>query len=207
MLPINSALFFSSLSSYILFLNHVLPFLHICIVGSSSGWSHHLAFGFLHRSTDRTIRFMTSSLTSWLDLSTFTSTRRSLRRWPVGWAARYLILRQPTGRIVCRFIASYAGGSPDKLGTSSADSLVGLLRFANAACHVWYQGFPCCLDQGANLGWHVRGFDKYIYCTNLVLSTFRFLHVLLLDIIKFYSRCLVLSAGTSSFTLNSLILL
>lgn len=89
--------------SYILFLNHVLPILHICTAGSSSGWSHHLALGFLHRSTSRTTRFMTSSPTSWLDLSTFTSTWRSLRRWPVGWAARYLILRQPTGRIVYRF--------------------------------------------------------------------------------------------------------
>ena len=150
---------------------------------------------------------MTWSLTSWSDRSVFTSTRRSLHRRPVGWAARYLILRQPTGRIVCRFIVSYAGGLPVKLGTLSTDLLVGLLRFADAACHVWYQGFPCCPDQGADLGWHVRGFDKYIYRSNPVLSTFHFLHILLLDIIKFYSRCPVLSAGTSSFTLNSLILL
>ena len=33
----------------------VLPVLHICIVGSSFGWSHHLAFGFLRRSTGWTI--------------------------------------------------------------------------------------------------------------------------------------------------------
>ena len=101
--------------SYILFLNHVLPVLHICIARSSSGWSHYLAFGFLHRSTGRTTRFMTSSSTSWSDCSMFTSTRRSLRRRPVGWVARYLILRQPTDWIVCRFIVSYAGGSPAKL--------------------------------------------------------------------------------------------
>ena len=59
----------------------------------------------------------TSSLTSWSDCSAFTSTRRSLRRRPVGWAARCSILRQPIGRIVRRFIVSYAGGSPAKLGT------------------------------------------------------------------------------------------
>ena len=96
LLLINFALFSSSTSLYILFLNHVLPVLHICIVGSSFGWSHYLAFGFLRRSTSRTTRFMTSSLTSWSDLSAFTSTRRSLHRRPVGWATWYLILHQPT---------------------------------------------------------------------------------------------------------------
>ena len=40
-----------------------------------------------------------------------------------------------------------------------------------------------------------------------MLSTFCFLHVLPLDIIKFYSRCPVLIAEILSFTLNSLILL
>ena len=94
-----------------------LEFIHICIAGSSFGWSHHLAFGFLRRSTGQTTRFKTSSPTSWLDCSTFTSTRCSLHRRPVGWAARYLILRQPTGRIVRRFIVSYSGGSPAKLET------------------------------------------------------------------------------------------
>ena len=33
------------------------PF-YIFIAGSSSGWSHHLAFGLLRRSTGRTARFM-----------------------------------------------------------------------------------------------------------------------------------------------------
>ena len=143
----------------------------------------------------------------WSDLSAFTFTRRSLRRRPVGWAARYLILRQRTGWIVCRFIVSYAGGLPAKLGTSSVDSPVGLIRFADAACHVWYQGVPCCPDLGADPGWHVKGFDKYIYRSNPVLSTFCFLHILLLGIIEFYSMYPVLSVGTLSFTLHSLILL
>ena len=31
---------------------------YIFIIGSSSGWSHHLAFGLLRRSTGRTARFM-----------------------------------------------------------------------------------------------------------------------------------------------------
>ena len=52
------ALFSSSSCSYILFLHHVLPVLHICIVGSSSGWSHHLAFGLLRRLTSWTAKFM-----------------------------------------------------------------------------------------------------------------------------------------------------
>ena len=68
-----------------------------------------------------------------------------------------------------------------------------------------YQGAPCCPDQGADPGRHVRSLDKYIYRNNPVLSTFHFLHVLLLGVIEFYN--LVLSTGTSSFTLNSLILL
>ena len=55
--------------------------------------------------------------------------------------------------------------------TSSIDSFVGLLCFADVACHVWYQGVPCCPDQGADPGRHVRGFDKYIYRSNSVLST------------------------------------
>ena len=54
---------------------------------------------------------MTLSPTSWSDLSTFTSTRRSLRRQPVGWAARYLIRCQPTGRIVYRFSSSVTLGA------------------------------------------------------------------------------------------------
>ena len=97
MLPINSALFSSSLSSYILFLNDVLPVLHNCIAGSSSRWSNHLAFGFLHRSTGQTARFMSSSPTSWSYYSAFTSTWRSLCHRLVGWAARCSILYQPTG--------------------------------------------------------------------------------------------------------------
>ena len=87
----------------------------------------------------------------------------------------------------------------------TVDSPFGSIHFADAACHMCYQGAPCYLDQGADPGWHVRSLDKYIYRSNLVLSTFRFLHVLLLGVIKFYY--LVLSMGTPSFTLNSLILL
>ena len=70
--------------------------------------------------------------------------------------------------------------SPAKLGTpwvvgfcyvSSIDSPAGLLCFADAACYVCYQGVPCCLDQDADPRQHVGGLDKYIYCSNLVLST------------------------------------
>ena len=146
-----------------------------------------------------------------------------LRHRPVGWTFRHSLLLSAhfvadqlvgllgtwffANQLVGLSVASNAGGSPAKLGTSFADSLIGLLRFADASCYVWYQGFPCYPDRGADLGRHVRGFDKYIYRSNLVLSTFYFLHALLLDIIEFYSTCLVLSTRTSSSTLNSLILL
>ena len=54
---------------------------------------------------------------------------------------------------------------------SFVDSLAGVLRFADAACYVCYQGVPCYLDQDADPRQHVGGLDKYIYCSNLVLST------------------------------------
>ena len=54
---IYSALLPSSLSSYIYFYIMYYSF-YIFIVGLSSGWSHHLAFGLLHRSTGQTARFM-----------------------------------------------------------------------------------------------------------------------------------------------------
>ena len=147
-----------------------------------------------------------------------------LRHRPVGWTIRHSLplgahftadqlvgllgtwffANQLVGLSIV-FIDSYAGGSPAKLGTSSVDSLVGLLRFADAACHVWYQGVPCYPDQGADPGRHIRSLDKYIYRSNPVLSTFCFLHVLLLGVIGYYYP--VLSTGTSSFTLHSLILL
>ena len=71
---------------------------YIFIVGSSSGWLHHLAFGLLRRSTGRTARFMdfvadqlvglfgvhfysalTSPPTSWLGCSVLDS---SPTNWP-----------------------------------------------------------------------------------------------------------------------------
>ena len=88
---------------------------------------------------------------------------------------------------------------------STVDLPFGSLYFADAACHMCYQGAPCCPDQGVDPGRHVRSLDKCIYRSNPVLSTFCFLHVLLLDVIKIYYP--VLSTGTSSFTLNYLILL
>ena len=108
----------------------------------------------------------------------------------------------------------FVQASPAKLETpraigfcyvSTVDLPFGSLHFADAACHMCYQGAPCCLDQGADPGRHVKRLDKYIYRSNPVLSTFHFLHVLLLGVIEFYYP--VLSTGTSSFTLNSLILL
>ena len=54
---IHSALLPSLLSSYIYFYIMYDSF-YIFITGSSSGWSHHLDFGLLRRSTGRTARFM-----------------------------------------------------------------------------------------------------------------------------------------------------
>ena len=54
---IYSALLPSSPSSYIYFYIMYYPF-YIFIAGSSSRWSHHLAFGLLLQSTGRTARFM-----------------------------------------------------------------------------------------------------------------------------------------------------
>ena len=56
-MSIYSALLPSSLSSYIYFYIMYYSF-YIFITGSSSGWSHHLTFGLLHRSTGQTARFM-----------------------------------------------------------------------------------------------------------------------------------------------------
>jgi hypothetical protein len=58
-----------------------------------------------------------SSPISWSDYSALTSTRRSLCRRPVGWAARCSILCRPASQIIRRFIISYGEGSPAKLGT------------------------------------------------------------------------------------------
>jgi len=82
--------------------------------------------------------------------------------------------------------------SPTKLETpqaigfcyvSTVDSPFGSLHFADAACHMCYQGAPYYPHHGADPRWHVRSLDNYIYRSNPVLSM-----------------------GTSSFTLNSLIL-
>ena len=148
----------------------------------------------------------------------------SLRRRPVVWAARRWILRQPTGWIVRPFIVSDDGGLPTRLGTLwcldsklETPRAIGFcyvltvnlpfssLCFADAACHMCYQGAPCCPDQGADPGRHVRSLDKCIYRSNPVLSTFCFLHVLLLGVIEFYYP--VLSTGILSFSLVSFILL
>ena len=56
-MSIYSALLPSSPSSYIYFYIMYYSF-YIFIIGSLFGWSHHLAFGLLHRSTSRTARFM-----------------------------------------------------------------------------------------------------------------------------------------------------
>jgi hypothetical protein len=61
---------------------------------SSSGWSDHLADGLHRQLTGRTLR-----------LSLL------LCHQPVGWTARRSILCQPAGRILRRFIVSYAGDS------------------------------------------------------------------------------------------------
>jgi len=57
MMFIYSALLPLSSSSYIYFYIMYYPF-YIFIAGSSSGWSHHLAFELLRQSTGRTARFM-----------------------------------------------------------------------------------------------------------------------------------------------------
>ena len=56
-MSIYSAMLPSSLRSYIYFYIMYYSF-YIFIAGSSSGWSHHLAFGLFRRSTGRTARFM-----------------------------------------------------------------------------------------------------------------------------------------------------
>ena len=112
-------------------------------------------------STDQLVRPLgswTSSPTSWLECSAFTSTRCSLHC-------------QIVGRTVhrSRFIVSYAGGLPAKLGTprcsdsscKSCQLRLGTLLVAGS-CYVssvCYQVTPCCSDQGANLGQHVWGLD------------------------------------------------
>ena len=168
-------------SSYILFLHHVLPILHICFARARFGQQAY-AQGLDKMIIVRVVRppiKRTSPPTNWSDCSTLTPARRSLRRRPVGWTAHRMC-----------FIVSYAGDSsvfgffvqesPAKLGTplvvgfcyvSFVDSPTSLLLFADTACYVCYQGVPCFLDQDADRGRHVGGLDKYIYHSNPVLST------------------------------------
>ena len=108
--------------------------------GSSSGWLLHLVLELHHRPTGRIFRLLhsitdqlvgllgahfcsalTSSPTSWLDCSVLTFAWRSFHRLPVRWIAQCSFHRRPAGRTARRlgFIASYTGGLPAMLRTSS----------------------------------------------------------------------------------------
>ena len=106
---ISSPLLILLRSSYILFLHHVLPILHICFIGARFGqraYAQGLDKMIIVRVVRPPIR-RTSSPTNWSECSALTPSRRSLRRRPVGWTAHRM-----------GFIVSYAGGSPAMLGTS-----------------------------------------------------------------------------------------
>jgi len=111
-------------SSYILFLHHVQPILHICIIGARFGrWAY-----FYARRLDQSGRIRGSSPTSWLHHLAF-----GLHRRPVGctiWHSDFVadqldgllsahFISQPTGQTARRlgFIVSYAGGLTTMLGT------------------------------------------------------------------------------------------
>ena len=104
---ISSLLLILLRSSYILFLHHVLPILHICLAGA---WFGQRAYA---QGLDTMIVVQvvgppigrTSSPTNWSDCSALTPARRSLHRRLVGWTAHRM-----------GFIVSYAGGSPATMG-------------------------------------------------------------------------------------------
>ena len=140
---IHSALLPSSSSSYVLFLHHVLPILHICFTGRRFGqraYAQGLDKMIIVRVVRPPIR-RTSSPTNWSECSALTPSRRSLRRRPVGWTAHRM-----------GFIVSYVGdssvfgffvqASPAKLGTP----LVVGSCYVSSVC---YQVAPCCSNQSA----------------------------------------------------------
>ena len=94
-------------SSYILFLHHVLPILHISFIGARLGQRAYT------QGLDKMIVVWvvgppierTTPPTNWLDCSALTPARRSLRCQPIGWTAHRM-----------GFIVSYAGGSSAMLG-------------------------------------------------------------------------------------------
>ena len=98
----------SPLSSYILFLHHVLSILHICFAGARLGQRAYA------QGLDKMIIVWvvgppigrTSPPTNWSDCLALTLARRSLHCRSVGWPAHRM-----------GFIVSYARGSPATLGT------------------------------------------------------------------------------------------
>ena len=135
-MSIYSALLPSSSSSYIYFYIMYYSF-YIFITGLTSGWSHHLAFGLLRRSTGRTARFMdfvadqlvalfsihfysvlTSPSTSWLGCSVLDSS-------PTNWSDCPLLHHQ------------LHWGSPAKLGTPRCLDCSSLHRQLSWGLSVW----------------------------------------------------------------------
>ena len=105
---ISSPLLILLWSSYILFLHHVLPILHICFVGARFGqraYAQGLDNMIIVQVVRPPIRW-TSLLTNWSECLALTPSRCSIHRRLVGWTAQRM-----------GFIVSYAGGSPATLGT------------------------------------------------------------------------------------------
>ena len=143
----------SPLSSYILFLHHVLSILHICFAGARLGqraYAQGLDMMIIVRVVGPPIG-RTSPPTNWLDCSALTPAWRSLRRRPVGSTAHRM-----------GFIVSYAGDS-SVFGFFVQASLAKLRTpLVVGSCYVssvCYQTVTCCSDQGADLGQHVWGLD------------------------------------------------
>ena len=95
-------------SSYILFLHHILPIIHICFAGawlSQRAYAQGLDKMIIVCVVGTTIR-QTSPPANWSDCSALPPARRSLRHRLVGWTAHSMGL-----------IISYARGLPATLGT------------------------------------------------------------------------------------------
>jgi len=150
-------------SSYILFLHHVLPILHICFVGA---WFSQQAYA---QGLDKMIIVQvvgppigwTSPPTNLSDYSTLTPAWCSLHHRLVGWTAHRM-----------GFIVSYAGDSSAfgfLVQVSSAKLETPLVVGSFYVSSVCYQVAPCCSDQGANLGQHVW----VLICTcQMILASF-----------------------------------
>ena len=137
---ISSPLMILLQSSYILFLHHVLPILHICFAGKRFGQRAYA------QGLDKMIIVWvvgppigrTSPPTNWSDCSKLTAARRSLCRRPVGWTAHrmYFIVSYARDSSMFGFFVQASPAKPETPQRSGS----------SCKSHRLSWGLPWCLD-------------------------------------------------------------